>query len=30
MPKKEIIQVNLAAPNPHPSPATKFGKEGWT
>ncbi len=25
MPKKEIIQVNLAAPNPNLSPATKFG-----
>lgn len=25
MPKKEIIQVNLAAPNPHLSPATRFG-----
>jgi hypothetical protein len=26
MPKKEIIQVNLAAPNPNLSPATRFGK----
>src|ERR687895_709251 len=25
MPKKEIIQVNLAAANPNLSPATKFG-----
>jgi 2-iminobutanoate/2-iminopropanoate deaminase len=25
MPKKEIIQVNLAAPNPNLSPATRFG-----
>jgi 2-iminobutanoate/2-iminopropanoate deaminase len=25
MPKKEIIQVNLAAPNSNLSPATKFG-----
>jgi len=25
MPKKEIVQVNLAAPNPNLSPATKFG-----
>jgi 2-iminobutanoate/2-iminopropanoate deaminase len=25
MPKKEIIQVNPAAPNPNLSPATKFG-----
>jgi len=25
MPKKEIIQANLAAPNPNLSPATKFG-----
>lgn len=25
MPKKEIIQVDLAAANPHLSPATKFG-----
>jgi hypothetical protein len=26
MPKKEIIQVQLAAPNPNLSPATRFGK----
>jgi 2-iminobutanoate/2-iminopropanoate deaminase len=25
MPKKETIQVNLAAPNPNLSPATRFG-----
>ena len=25
MPKKEIVQVNPAAPNPNLSPATKFG-----
>lgn len=25
MPRKEIIQVNLAAPNPNLSPATRFG-----
>lgn len=25
MPKKEIIQVDLAAPNPNLSPATRFG-----
>jgi 2-iminobutanoate/2-iminopropanoate deaminase len=25
MPKKEVIQVNLAAPNPNLSPATRFG-----
>jgi 2-iminobutanoate/2-iminopropanoate deaminase len=25
MPKKEIVQVNLAAPNPNLSPATRFG-----
>jgi len=25
MPKKEIIQANLAAPNPNLSPATRFG-----
>jgi 2-iminobutanoate/2-iminopropanoate deaminase len=25
MPKKEIVQINLAAPNPNLSPATKFG-----
>ena len=25
MPKKEVIQVNLAAANPNPSPATRFG-----
>ena len=25
MPKKEIIHVNLAAPNPNLSPATRFG-----
>jgi hypothetical protein len=26
MPKKETIQVHLAAANPHLSPATRFGK----
>jgi len=26
MPKKETIQVQLAAPNPNLSPATQFGK----
>ena len=25
MPKKEVIQVNLAAANPNLSPATRFG-----
>ena len=25
MPKKEIVQVNLAAANPNLSPATRFG-----
>jgi 2-iminobutanoate/2-iminopropanoate deaminase len=25
MPKKEIVEVNLAAPNPNLSPATRFG-----
>ena len=25
MPKKEVIEVNLAAPNPNLSPATRFG-----
>jgi len=25
MPKKEIVQVNLASPNPNLSPATRFG-----
>jgi hypothetical protein len=30
MPKKEIIQVNLAAPNPNLSPATRFGKVVFT
>jgi 2-iminobutanoate/2-iminopropanoate deaminase len=25
MPRKEIVQVNLAAPNPNLSPATRFG-----
>ena len=25
MSKKEVIQVNLAAPNPNLSPATRFG-----
>ena len=25
MPRKEIVQVNLAAANPHLSPATRFG-----
>ena len=28
MPKKEVIQVNLAAANPNLSPATRFGRSG--
>jgi enamine deaminase RidA (YjgF/YER057c/UK114 family) len=29
MPKKEIVQVNLAAANPNLSPAARFGNLGF-